>query len=59
MKGTTDNNEFQMEFAFPLMENDSQDLDYSNVNCCEIPNIIMESGCETCKSCGWSACIIA
>ena len=59
VKGTTDNNEFQMEFAFPLMENDSQDLDYSNVNCCEIPNIIMESGCETCKSCGWSACTIA
>ena len=59
VKGTTDNNEIQMEFAFPLMENDSQDLDYSNVNCCEIPNIIMESGCETCKSCGWSACTIA
>ena len=27
--------------------------------CCENPNIIMESGCETCKSCGWSACLVA
>lgn len=28
-------------------------------DCCEKPNIIFESGCETCKSCGWSACKIA
>ena len=28
-------------------------------DCCENPYIVMESGCETCKSCGWSACIIA
>ena len=27
--------------------------------CCETPYIVMESGCEICKSCGWSACIIA
>ena len=26
---------------------------------CENPNIIMESGCETCKTCGWSACSIS
>ena len=26
---------------------------------CEKPNIIKESGCETCKTCGWSACDIA
>ena len=28
-------------------------------DCCEKPNIIFESGCETCKSCGWSTCKIA
>ena len=22
-------------------------------------NIVFESGCETCKSCGWSACVIS
>ena len=26
---------------------------------CDFPNIVFESGCETCKSCGWSACKIA
>ena len=28
-------------------------------DCCDIPNIVFESGCETCKSCGWSACKIS
>ena len=27
--------------------------------CCEKPYIVMDSGCTTCKSCGWSACTIA
>jgi len=31
-----------------------------NKSCdCDSPNIVYESGCETCKSCGWSACKIA
>ena len=29
------------------------------VKCCDNPYIIKESGCETCKSCGYSACLIA
>jgi ribonucleoside-diphosphate reductase alpha chain len=28
-------------------------------DCCVEPNIVMESGCKTCKTCGWSACHIA
>ena len=28
-------------------------------DCCDNPYIVMESGCETCKSCGWSACLVA
>ena len=31
----------------------------SNDECCDIPNVIMQDGCQTCKSCGWSACLIA
>ena len=27
--------------------------------CCEEPQIVMQDGCETCKNCGWSACLIA
>lgn len=28
-------------------------------DCCDAPNIIKESGCETCKTCGTSKCLIA
>jgi len=27
--------------------------------CCDSPNVVEESGCETCKSCGWSLCHVA
>ena len=27
--------------------------------CCDTPQIIMQDGCQTCKSCGWSACLVA
>jgi ribonucleoside-diphosphate reductase alpha chain len=33
--------------------------DVQNDACCENPYVVMESGCEVCKSCGWSACIIS
>ena len=29
------------------------------LDCCENPNIVYESGCHTCKTCGWSACLVA
>ena len=35
------------------------EMDLQIENCCDTPNIVMESGCETCKTCGWSACTIA
>ena len=28
-------------------------------DCCDSANIVMQDGCQTCKSCGWSACLIA
>jgi len=41
-----------------VLETVSSDVALEN-NCCSNPNIVFESGCETCKSCGWSACKIA
>jgi len=28
-------------------------------SCCNFPIIVEEAGCQTCKSCGWSACLVA
>ena len=30
-----------------------------DTSCCATPYIVADSGCETCKNCGWSACVIA
>ena len=58
----------QLSFSFPLSNEDDPSIEYEPVrpqiveggeDCCNIPNIIMESGCETCKNCGWSACVVA
>ena len=27
--------------------------------CCELPQLIMQDGCQSCISCGWSACLVA
>ena len=27
--------------------------------CCEIPQLNMQDGCQSCISCGWSACLVA
>ena len=36
------------------------DLDMiKDFDCCETPNVVYESGCHTCKTCGWSACLVA
>ena len=50
----------QMELAFPLSDEPKSDINNIEVDdCCPIPNIIMESGCQTCKNFGWSACVVA
>ena len=59
----------QLELAFPLVDEITSEINYVeapvNLNgssdeiCCDNPYIVMESGCESCKSCGWSACLIA
>ena len=41
---------------------ENEDIIYEEINsddCCDNPYIVMESGCETCKACGFSACVIA
>jgi len=57
VKGTEEKEENdsteQMSF-FDMVETPEPAYD-----CCESPNIVMESGCETCKVCGWSMCHVA
>jgi len=36
-----------------------QNMTLPEHNCCDNPNIIFESGCHTCKTCGWSACAVS
>ena len=33
-------------------------IENANV-CCDSPNIVMQDGCQSCKTCGWSACLVA
>ena len=30
-----------------------------DIKCCSTPKVVFADGCETCKSCGWSACLIS
>ncbi len=52
VKGNNENTqkEVQLELDFNVS---------SEKDCCDNPNIVHEAGCESCKSCGWSACLIA
>ena len=58
VKGNSEDKSEQLQFdGFELEE---QVLSESETHdCCQTPNLVFESGCETCKSCGWSACKIA
>ena len=38
---------------------DTEVLLEKDYDCCDSAKVVMESGCETCKTCGWSACHIA
>ena len=62
VKGTNDGN--QLELTLPLTKEEDSEINYNDnginsQDCCDNPYIVMEAGCETCKSCAWSACIIA
>jgi len=46
------NDSLDGQLAFNIETNDEQ-------KCCNDAIIVMESGCKSCKTCGWSACHIA
>ena len=59
VKGNKDNSEQPHLDGFEIEENLINNPDTHNIKCCNNQNIVFESGCETCKSCGWSACLIS
>mgnify|MGYP003682031473 FL=1 len=54
-------NQFKLEALYSDSPSSLNWLGLSSVeeSCCDDPFIIEESGCSTCKSCGWSKCHIA
>ena len=34
-------------------------IEETEFECCDTPQIIMQDGCQSCKACGWSACLVA
>ena len=42
-----------------IVYSDTKNSESSTEVCCDNPYIVHEAGCETCKTCGWSACLIA
>ena len=54
-------NEFKLQALYSDSPSDLKwlGLSGSEENCCDDPFIVEESGCSTCKSCGWSKCHIA
>tara|TARA_R110002051_G_scaffold282128_2_gene343900 strand:- start:43 stop:1974 length:1932 start_codon:yes stop_codon:yes gene_type:complete len=59
VKGNKDNSEQPHLDGFEIEENLIDNPAAHNIKCCNNQNIVFESGCETCKSCGWSACLIS
>ena len=54
-------NEFKLQSLYSDSPSSLKWLGLSSLeeNCCDDPFIVEESGCSTCKSCGWSKCHIA
>ena len=62
VKGSSEakNTDSQLSFDLPISAEEVQYIpQLLTEDCCGTPLIVMESGCETCKSCGWSACVVA
>ena len=57
VKGNADKSEQPTLTGFEIEENA---IDKTvDIKCCATPNVVFADGCETCKSCGWSACLIS
>ena len=54
---------YELSNSIHLSADDGEEIQYvpqlMEEKCCATPYVVMESGCETCKSCGWSACVVA
>ena len=60
VKGTEDKQEMKDQIPLPVNVTEKGETGIStNYDCCETPQVVMESGCETCKACGWSMCHVA
>tara|TARA_Y100001963_G_scaffold37882_2_gene52918 strand:+ start:2029 stop:3972 length:1944 start_codon:yes stop_codon:yes gene_type:complete len=62
VKGTEGGHQMQLADKAMAGIDETEDIVYletNSENCCNNPYIVMESGCESCKSCGWSACTIS
>ena len=59
VKGNKDDSEQLPLDGFEIEETLMNNPDAHEIKCCNNQNIVFESGCETCKSCGWSACLIS
>ena len=63
VKGYSENKDEGVQMELPLYDtivySDTKNSESSTEVCCDNPYIVHEAGCETCKTCGWSACLIA
>ena len=58
VKGTKSASTTDVQLMFEMPE--VEIIDKENLReCCENPYVVYESGCEVCKTCGWSACVVA
>ena len=60
VSGTDNKEEMKDEIPFPIQVSEKGDTGiHTDYECCDSPQVVMESGCETCKVCGWSMCHVA
>ena len=60
VSGTDNKEEMKDQIPFPIQVSEKGDTGiHTDYECCDSPQVVMESGCETCKVCGWSMCHVA
>ena len=60
VKGTEEKEEMKDQMTLPVDVTEKGETGIrTDYDCCESPQVVMESGCETCKACGWSMCHVA
>ena len=60
VKGTDEKEEMKNQIPLPVDVTEKGETGINtDYDCCESAIVVMESGCETCKTCGWSMCHVA